>query len=181
MRRTSLRDAVCPIARSLDEIGDWWTLLIIRDAFHGARRFSEFQKGLGLAKNILAQRLRHLIESGIMELRPAADGSAYSEYHLTEKGRRLRLVLVALRQWGEDNLFAADEEMTIVVEKATGKPIGRLKLIALDGRALAPEDVTTIRRDASRARTPQRRKLMTAKEHNTTGRAPVKRQTGRKV
>jgi DNA-binding HxlR family transcriptional regulator len=176
-----LRDAVCPIARSLDEIGDWWTLLIIRDAFRGARRFTEFQKSLGLAKNILAQRLRQLIENGVIELRPAADSIAYSEYHLTEKGRRLRLVLVALRQWGEDNLFAAHEEMTIMVEKATGKPIGRLKLIAPDGRPLAPEDVTTIPRKASRARTPQLRKLMTAKERYTAGSAPAKRQTGRKV
>jgi DNA-binding HxlR family transcriptional regulator len=145
VRRTSLRDAVCPIARSLDEIGDWWTLLIVRDAFRGARRFSEFQKSLGLAKNILAQRLRQLIENDVIELRPAADGRARGEYHLTEKGRRLRLVLVALRQWGEDNLFAPDEEMTIMVEKATGQPISRLKLTALDGRPLAPDDVTTVR------------------------------------
>jgi len=72
VRRTSLRDADCPIARSLDEIGDWWTLLIVRDAFRGARRFTEFQKSLGLAKNILAQRLRLLIENGVMELYPAA-------------------------------------------------------------------------------------------------------------
>jgi streptomycin 3"-adenylyltransferase len=156
-----LRDAICPTARALDEIGDWWTLLIVRDAFNGARRFSEFQKGLGLAKNILAQRLRQLIESGIMELRPAADGSAHSEYHLTDKGRRLRVVLVALRQWGEDNLFAAGEEMTTMIEKATGQPIGRLKLTALDGRPLAPEDVTTIQPQARGAGVPQPTKSIT--------------------
>jgi DNA-binding HxlR family transcriptional regulator len=72
VRRTRLRDADCPIARSLDEIGDWGTLLIVRDAFRRARRFIEFQKSLGLAKNILAQRLRLLIENGVMELYPAA-------------------------------------------------------------------------------------------------------------
>jgi DNA-binding HxlR family transcriptional regulator len=141
-----LRGAVCPIARSLDEIGDWWTLLIVREAFRGATRFSEFEKGLGLAKNILAQRLRQLIANGIMALRPAADGGARNEYHLTEKGRRLRLVLVALRQWGEDNLFDPDEEMMVMVEKATGQPIGRLRLAAQDGRPLEFDDVTTVRR-----------------------------------
>lgn len=146
MRRISLRDAACPIARSLDEVGHWWTLLIVRDAFNGARRFSEFQKGLGLAKNILARRLRQLVENGVMELRPAATGGAYREYHLTDKGRGLRLVLIALWQWGEDNFFAADENMAIMVERATGQPIGRLKLTAQDGRALEPEAITSAKR-----------------------------------
>jgi DNA-binding HxlR family transcriptional regulator len=147
-----LRGAVCPIARSLDEIGDWWTLLIVRDALRGARRFSEFEKRLGLAKNILAQRLRALVAHGIMELRPAAEGGARSEYHLTEKGRRLRLVLVALRQWGEDNLFTDGEEMTVLVEKATGNPIGRLELTAQDGRAIGFDDVVVERRTAHTGR-----------------------------
>jgi len=142
MRRTSLGSALCPIARSLDEIGDWWTMLIVRDAFRGSRRFSEFQKSLGLAKNILSTRLRQMVANGILEMRPAADGGARLEYHLTEKGRRLRLVLIALRQWGEDNLFAEEEEpSTIMVEEATGQPIGRLRLTAQDGRALGIEDI----------------------------------------
>lgn len=87
VKRTSLEDAPCPIARSLDTIGDWWSLLIIRDCFLGRRRFSEFQKSLGLAKNILAARLRTLVASGILEMTPASDGSAYQEYVLTPKGR----------------------------------------------------------------------------------------------
>jgi len=153
MRRTSLRGAVCPLARSLDEIGDWWTLMIVRDALRGARRFSEFEKSLGLAKNILAQRLRQLIANGIMELRPAADGGARSEYHLTEKGRRLQLVLVALRQWGADNLFGTGEEISVMVETATGQPIGQLKLVAEDGRPLGLDEVSVVRRTAGRAAT----------------------------
>src|SRR5262249_53577633 len=87
MRRTSLAHAECPIARALDAIGDWWSLLIIRDALLGLRRFGEFQRSLGLAKNILTVRLRALVDRGILEMAPASDGSAYQEYVLTPKGR----------------------------------------------------------------------------------------------
>ena|SRR5579859_5924937 len=142
MRRKSLGNERCPVARSLDMIGDWWTLLIVRDAFNGARRFGDFQRNLGLAKNILSARLRKMVEDGIMETRPAADGGSHHEYHLTEKGQRLRLVLVALRQWGEDNLFAEGETMPVMVETDTGQPIGRLRLTAQDGRPLGYSDVT---------------------------------------
>ena len=141
MRRTHFSDAACPAARALDEIGDWWTLLIVRDALHGARRFGEFQKGLGLAKNILASRLRKMVADRILEVRPATDGSAYNEYHLTQKGLRLRLVLIALRQWGEDHLFTPGEPMQVMVDKAAGRPIGRLRLTARDGRTLDPSEV----------------------------------------
>lgn len=141
MRRTHFGDAACPAARALDEIGDWWTLLIVRDALHGARRFGEFQKGLGLAKNILASRLRKMVADRILEVRPATDGSAYNEYHLTKKGLRLRLVLIALRQWGEDHLFTPGEPMQVMVDKAAGRPIGRLRLTARDGRTLDPSEV----------------------------------------
>src|SRR5260370_24480676 len=105
MKRKSLDMAKCPIARTLDVIGDWWSLLIVRDAFLGKRRFGEFQTSLGLAKNILCVRLRKLVAHGLLEVVPASDGSAYPEYALTEKRRGLYIVLVALRQWGERGLF----------------------------------------------------------------------------
>ena len=107
MRRTSLKSANCPVARSLDVIGDWWSLLIVRDAFRGLRRFSQFQKSLGLARNILTARLRGLVTDGILRAVPASDGSAYQEYVLTHKGRDLLPVLVALRQWGMRNFPTA--------------------------------------------------------------------------
>jgi len=141
MRRTCLKDAKCPIARTLDVVGDWWTLLIVRDALKGTRRFGEFQKSLGLAKNILSARLRGMVAAEILEVRPAADGSAHSEYHLTETGAQLQVVLVALRQWGEQNLFAAGEPMMVMVDKDDGKPIRRLELAAQDGRGLTRADV----------------------------------------
>jgi DNA-binding HxlR family transcriptional regulator len=101
MKRKCLGKDHCPIARALDAIGDCWSLLIIRDAFRGTRRFGELQKGLGLAKNILAARLRKLVSDGVLEMVPVSDGSAYQEYALTERGRELQPVLAALQQWGE--------------------------------------------------------------------------------
>src|SRR5215813_12549754 len=76
VKRTSHKRASCPVARPLDAIGDWWSLLIIRDAFDGLRRFGEFRESLGVAKNILATRLRNLVAHGILEMVPASDGSA---------------------------------------------------------------------------------------------------------
>jgi DNA-binding HxlR family transcriptional regulator len=110
------------VARSLDTIGEWWSLLIVRDALIGTRRFSDFQKSLGMAKNILATRLKKLVACGIMEHVPASDGSAYREYALTRKGRELFPVIIALRQWGESNLFARGEKRLEVLEKRSGKP-----------------------------------------------------------
>lgn len=108
MRRKSLQGEACPIARSLDVIGDWWSLLIVRDPMLGLRRFGEFQKSLGLSKNILTQRLKRLVANGILDSVPASDGSAYRDYVLTRKGRDLSTVLIALRQWGVEHQFGGD-------------------------------------------------------------------------
>jgi DNA-binding HxlR family transcriptional regulator len=141
MRRTSLKTADCPVARSLDVIGDWWSLLIVRDAFRGLRRFSQFQKSLGLARNILTVRLRSLVADGIMELVPAADGGAYQEYALTQKGRDLLPVLVALRQWGLKNFPDGGPWGTEVVERDTGRTVRGVALQGEDGRAVNPDSV----------------------------------------
>ncbi len=140
VKRTSHRKAPCPVARPLDAIGDWWSLLIVRDAFDGLRRFGEFQKNLGLAKNILAARLRNLVAHGILQTVPASDGSAYQEYVLTEKGRGLFPLLVALRQWGEDFFFTPDETHVQLIDRKRGQPVRRLELRAQDGRLLGPDD-----------------------------------------
>jgi DNA-binding HxlR family transcriptional regulator len=141
VKRTTHEDSLCGVARPLDAIGDGWSLLIVRDAFDGLRRFGEFQKSLGLAKNILAARLRHLVTHGIMDAVPASDGSAYQEYVLTGKGRGLFPLLVALRQWGEEFFFAPDEAHVLLVDKKAGLPVKKLKPRAQDGRALKPEDI----------------------------------------
>src|SRR5258708_40217287 len=117
VKRTSLEKAECPIARSLDVIGDWWSLLIIRDALMGIRRFSEFQKHIGLAKNILTVRLRALVDHGILLTVPASDGSAYHDYVLTPKGRGVFPVLVALRQWSAKFSGESDGFHTLLVDR----------------------------------------------------------------
>jgi DNA-binding HxlR family transcriptional regulator len=133
-------NAQCPVARALEVLGDRWALMILRDAFDGLRRFSEFQKNLGLAKNILASRLKLLVESGLLALQPASDGSAYKEYVLTEKGRSVFPVVVGLRQWGERFLFEAGEARSELVDRAKGQPVAILQVRAEDGRLLAAQD-----------------------------------------
>ena len=140
VKRTSLENDECPVARSLDALGDWWSLLIIRDALLGIRRFSEFQKSIGLAKNILTARLRALVDHGILKTAPASDGSAYQEYVLTPKGRGVFPVLVALRQWSEE--FSSDSGGfgTLLVDRHKGRPVRKLEIRAEDGRSLADSD-----------------------------------------
>jgi DNA-binding HxlR family transcriptional regulator len=140
VKRTSHERASCPVARPLDAIGDGWSLLIIRDAFDGLRRFGQFQKSLGVAKNILSARLNNLVEHGILQTVPAGDGSQYQEYVLTDKGRGLFPVLVALRQWSEEYLFEPDETRARLIDREHRRPIARLEIRSADGRTLAPKD-----------------------------------------
>jgi DNA-binding HxlR family transcriptional regulator len=140
--RTRFDDSDCPVARSVDAIGDWWSLLIVRDAFDGSRRFGEFQRSLGVAKNILTARLRTLVAGGVLESAPASDGSAYREYVLTPKGEALFPVIVALRQWGEQNFFAPGEPHSQLVDRRAGNPLRPVEIRSADGRRLDPEDTT---------------------------------------
>jgi DNA-binding HxlR family transcriptional regulator len=149
-KRNNPADAECPVARALNVIGDWWSLLIIRDALDGVRRFSDFQSGLGIAKGMLATRLRDLVERGVLTTEPAADGSAYRDYVLTERGRCLFLVIVALRQWGEGSLYRQGERHSVLVDTAKGKPVARLELRSKDGRVLRWQD-TRVQRAAEKS------------------------------
>src|SRR6266850_6977468 len=151
VKRTSLEKAECPIARSLDVLGDWWSLLIIREAFMGIRRFGEFQKNIGLAKNILTARLRALVDQGILTTAPASDGSAYQEYLLTPKGRGVFPILVALRQWSEEFDARPEEIATILVDKEKGRPVRKLELHSQDGRLLNAADTAIKPRPAGRS------------------------------
>ena len=121
MKRTSLAAMPCPIARSLDRVGEWWSMLILRDAFAGLTRFDQFQASLGIAPNILARRLNGLVQAGLLERRPYQQRPTRHEYHLTETGRDFRPVLIALLAWGNRH-FAPEGPRVQWVRAATGTP-----------------------------------------------------------
>ena len=129
-------NATCPVARALDLIGDRWSLLIVRDAFDGVHRFSDFQRSLGMSRSMLSQRLQALQASGVLVQQPAADGGRYHDYVLTPKGQALFTLVVALRQWGEAFLFAEDEPRSQLVALADGQPLAPLLPRNRDGQVL---------------------------------------------
>lgn len=126
----------CPVARAVSLVGDRWSLLIVRDAFDGVRRFGDFQRSLGVARNILSDRLQKLVIAGILKMQPASDGSAYQEYVLTEKGERAFPIVVAMRQWGEQHLFGPGEQSSQLVDKQTGEPIAYMAPVSNRGTIL---------------------------------------------
>ena len=139
MRRKSFSDMPCPIARSLDRVGEWWSILILRDAFHGLTRFDQFQRSLGIAPNMLARRLEQLVEAGLLNQRRYSERPPRNEYVLTERGRDFLPVLVTLMEWGNRN-FAPEGPACVVVETATGRTAEPLLVDRLTGRPLdAPE------------------------------------------
>ena len=142
-KKTEFAGNPCPIARTLGIIGDWWSLLIIRDALEGPQRFGELQRNLGMAKNILATRLRKLVDAEILATAPVAGGSPFSEYHLTEKGEQLYLVLAALWQWGERYVAVPAQRALQVVDRRDLQPVAPLELRSQDGRRLGPRDLRT--------------------------------------
>lgn len=131
----------CSIARALEEVGEWWSLLIVRECTQGARRFDEFQRELGIARNVLTARLQRLTELGIIE-RFALDERAKTDgYRLTRKGEDLYPVLVALMQWGDRWLARDGKPPTALVEDVTGAPIEPLTVHAKGGRVLSFREV----------------------------------------
>jgi DNA-binding HxlR family transcriptional regulator len=130
----------CPVARSAGIVADRWSLLIVRDAFDGVRRFSDFQRSLGVARNILSDRLRRLLDAGILAMQAGSGGGAHQEYVLTAQGKSLFPVVVALRQWGEQYLFGPDEPHSELVEKKTGRPLRFMAPQSEDGSAVSPDE-----------------------------------------
>lgn len=124
MRRTRFDDAPCPIARTTDLIGDWWTPLVMREAFAGRRRFDEFQQALGVPRAVLSQRLGRLVEEGLLVKVAYEERPARYEYRLTEKGRAFWDVLAAMWRWGEDWLWPEGEAAPIeLADRDTGERV----------------------------------------------------------
>lgn len=139
MKRKCLEGDCCPVARALDVVGDWWTLLIIRDAFAGVTRFGDFQKHLGVAKNILAARLKEMVEQGLLQ---TSEVGARSEYRLTDKGRALMPVLVTLAQWGEAHT-EPEQLGTRLLDARSLKPLRKVEILSEDGQVLGLDDIVT--------------------------------------
>jgi len=127
----------CSVARTLEVVGEWWTLLVIRDAFTGIRRFEDFQANLGIARNVLAARLRRLVEQGILEKRRYQEHPPRSEYRLTEKGIDLYPVIITMQQWGDRWASAKKGPPVILVSRASGAP---LEPILVDAASREPLD-----------------------------------------
>lgn len=122
MKRKSLADMNCSVARALDVVGDPWTLLIVRDVFWGYHRFGEFQERLGIPRNTLTDRLHTLVESGVLDKIPYQDNPERFEYRLTDKGRALSPVIITLLQWG-DEWSDVGEPPVRLVDRDTGRPL----------------------------------------------------------
>jgi DNA-binding HxlR family transcriptional regulator len=142
MRHKSLADARCPIARTIDVVGEWWSILIPRDAFRGIRRFDAFQASLGIARNMLSHRLKQLVEAGLLETRPYSERPPRHEYHLTDKGRDFYPVLMTLMAWG--NRWVQRDQTAVALSRRTSQPLDPLLIDRATGEAITPQTVRTV-------------------------------------
>lgn len=141
MERKTFNGMNCSIAGALDQIGEWWSLLIIRECTLGTTRFDEFQDRLGIARNILTSRLKRLTELGILEKSALGENERRQGYWLTPKGEDLYPVLVALLQWGDKWAAGENGPSIRLVDKETGKAIGPVGPLSADGRVLGFRDL----------------------------------------
>lgn len=145
MRRTRFDDWDCPIARTVDLLGDWWTPMVIRSSFLGARRFEQFTEQLGIPRNILTERLSRLVEVGVLEKVQYQDRPVRFEYHLTEKGVGLYSVLVTMHQWGTEWFDWPEGPPVELVDRESGRLLDPVLVDRTTGEALNPRK-TTVKR-----------------------------------
>ena len=117
MKRRSFEEMNCSVAQALEIVGEWWTLLILRDAFVGVRRFDEFQERLGISRNVLTTRLEALVANGILKRELYCEHPPRDEYRLTPKGRALWTVLHALREWGDEWIVGEDKASVVMLHE----------------------------------------------------------------
>jgi DNA-binding HxlR family transcriptional regulator len=133
MRRKSFGAMQCPIARGLERVGEWWSILILRDALRGYTRFEEFRESLGIAPNMLTRRLNALVEAGLLERRRYSDRPPRDEYVLTARGQDFRPVLLAMLAWGNRH-FPLDDASVQIVDMQTGAPVDPVLVDPKTGR-----------------------------------------------
>lgn len=139
MQRKSFGAMTCPIARGLERVGEWWSMLILRDAFAGIARFDDFQQSLGIAPTMLTRRLNALVESGLLERRRYSERPPRDEYVLTERGVDFRPVLIAMMAWGNRH-FAPEGASILIVDSRTGEPAEPMLVDRRTGRPLMSPD-----------------------------------------
>jgi DNA-binding HxlR family transcriptional regulator len=139
--RNRFHEMNCAVAQALEVLGDWWTLLVVREAFMGTRRFSDFEERLGISKNVLTQRLGHLVERGVLQRVDVGEHGTHYEYVLTPMGKDLAVVMTALRQWGDRWVFGSGKEPLLVCDRRTGRPIPPLRIRGEDGEVLRASDM----------------------------------------
>jgi DNA-binding HxlR family transcriptional regulator len=144
MRNAVFQSQVCSVARALEIIGEWWTLLIVREAFFGTKRFSDFEKNLGVAKNVLSDRLSKLVESGVMERSPVSGRGNPQDYTLTQKGKDLFPVVIALMQWGDRWINGPDRAPIRVLDRESGEEISQIQVRTAGGKALSLSDAIVV-------------------------------------
>ncbi|HET9731181.1 MAG TPA: helix-turn-helix domain-containing protein, partial [Acidimicrobiales bacterium] len=144
MERKSFADMHCSVAQCLEVVGEWWSMLIVRDAFLGVRRFDQFRERLGISRNVLNQRLNHLIGAGVFEKVPYSEHPPRYEYRLTSKGRDLWPVLTAMRQWGDEHA-APDGPPVQLVHDECGRVAHAVLTCSGCGGALAAGNVHVVR------------------------------------
>ena len=135
----------CAIPAALEAVGERWSFLILRGVFNGLHHFEEFQSTLGIARNILSNRLARLVEHGILEREPDSIDRRKVAYRLTEKGSALLPVLIALRQWGE-RWMSGGPCSPVLVDKHSRRPVATLRVFAEDGRELDLDELEWIDR-----------------------------------
>ena len=138
----------CPLPAAIELIGEKWAFLILRGALNGLRHFEQFQAGLGIARNILSNRLTKMVDGGILLRTADPDDRRKVVYSLTEKGEALLPVVLALRQWGED--WGHGSQEIFLADQRDGKPVRPLKVIAADGRELSLRDLMWVRKEGAR-------------------------------
>lgn len=126
----------CPVARSLERVGEWWSILILRDALNGVTRFEAFQKSLDIAPNILARRLRALVEAGLLERRRYSERPPRDDYVLTPCGRDFQPVVIAMMAWGNRH-FAPEGRAVTLVDRETGLEADPILIDAVSGRPMS--------------------------------------------
>jgi DNA-binding HxlR family transcriptional regulator len=143
----------CSIARALEVIGDWWTLLIVREAMLGTRRFADFAEELPIARNILTRRLGHLVRRGVLARVNAGTHGTRYEYELTAKGKDLVTIMTAMRQWGDRWVFGKGREPLLVLDRRTGRPIPPVRILDESGVPFSMRELEIVPGPGAKKRT----------------------------